>query len=98
VAALHYKLHVGSESSPVIEESRTGGQPFIITTSGVYPGFSEALKIMQQGGSYVLTLPPGTHVKVPTPGAPFGPNDTIIFEVDVLTIERGAGPRMQQMQ
>ena len=99
VVALHYKLHVKSEDSPVIEDSREGGQPFVTTTQGVYPGFGAGLQHMRPGGSYILSLPDGTHVQRPLPpSAPFTQHDTLVFEIDILQVEKGAGPRFLQMQ
>jgi FKBP-type peptidyl-prolyl cis-trans isomerase FkpA len=99
VAALHYKLHARSLDAPVVEDSRSTGQPFVTTTQGVYPGFGEGLLHMRPGGSYILTLPPGTHVPGPIPpGAPFTAKDNLVFEIDVLQVEPGAGPRYQEMQ
>ena len=101
VVALHYKLHVGSESAPVIQDSREMGQPFVTTTQGVYPGFTEGLQRMKAGGAYVLTLPGGTHETTPNPAAPFKPEDQLVFEIEVLQVEAGAAQQfieMQQMQ
>jgi FKBP-type peptidyl-prolyl cis-trans isomerase FkpA len=99
VVALHYKLHAKSLDAPVVEDSRATGQPFVTTTQGVYPGFGEGLRHMRPGGSYILTLPPGTHVPGPIPpGAPFTKDDSLVFEIDVLQVEPGAGPRYMEMQ
>ncbi|MEA3008893.1 MAG: FKBP-type peptidyl-prolyl cis-trans isomerase FkpA [Sphingomonadales bacterium] len=99
VVALHYKLHAKSLEAPVVEDSRATGQPFVTTTQGVYPGFGEGLRHMRPGGSYILTLPPGTHVPGPIPpGAPFTKDDSLVFEIDVLQVEPGAGPRYMEMQ
>jgi FKBP-type peptidyl-prolyl cis-trans isomerase FkpA len=99
VVALHYKLHAKSLGSPVIQDSRETGQPFVTTTAGVYPGFAEGLQHMRPGGSYVLTLPPGTHEQGPIPPqAPFTARDSLVFEIDVLQVEAGAGPRFMEMQ
>ncbi|HEX6374196.1 MAG TPA: FKBP-type peptidyl-prolyl cis-trans isomerase [Allosphingosinicella sp.] len=99
VVALHYKLHAKSLEAPVIQDSRETGQPFVTTTQGVYPGFGEALQHMRPGGSYILTLPPGTHEQGPIPpGAPFTAEDALVFEIDVLQVEAGAGPRFMEMQ
>jgi FKBP-type peptidyl-prolyl cis-trans isomerase FkpA len=99
VVALHYKLHAKSLDAPVIQDSREGGQPFVTTTQGVYPGFAEGLQHMRPGGSYILTLPPGTHEQGPIPaGAPFTAQDSLVFEIDVLQVEAGAGPRFLEMQ
>ena len=99
VVALHYKLHARSLESPVIQDSRETGQPFVTTTQGVYPGFAEGLQHMRPGGAYILTLPPGTHEQGPIPpGAPFTAPDPRVFEIDVLQVEAGAGPRFLEMQ
>ncbi|HYW14897.1 MAG TPA: FKBP-type peptidyl-prolyl cis-trans isomerase [Allosphingosinicella sp.] len=99
VVALHYKLHAKSLEAPVVEDSRSTGQPLVTTTQGVYPGFGEGLQHMRPGGSYILTLPPGTHVPGPIPpGAPFGKDDSLVFEVEILQVEPGAGPRYMEMQ
>ena len=98
VIALHYKLHVGSAGSAVIQDSRQTGQPFITTTEGVYPGFGEGLQMMRPGGSYILSLPPGTHEPQQVPGAPFTPRDTLVFEIEVLQVEQGAAQQFLQMQ
>jgi FKBP-type peptidyl-prolyl cis-trans isomerase FkpA len=98
VVALHYKLHAKSLEAPVIQDSRESGQPFVTTTQGVYPGFAEGLQHMRPGGSYILTLPPGTHEQSAVPGAPFTPQDSLVFEIDVLQVEAGMGPRYMEMQ
>ncbi len=102
--ALRYKLHVNSLDNEVIQDSDQTGQPFVATTSMVYPGFGEALQQMRTGGSYLLWLPPGTHEQGPLrPGTPFTANDTLVFEIEVIQVADGMAPmlqlqRMQQMQ
>lgn len=102
--ALRYKLHVNSLDSEVIQDSDQTGQPFVATTSMVYPGFGEALQKMRSGGSYLLWLPPGTHEQGPLrPGTPFTADDTLVFEIQVIQVAEGMAPmlqmqRMQQMQ
>ena len=98
VAALQYRLHVGSKEAAPIQDSREMGQPLITTTQGVYPGFAEGLQQMRAGGSYVLTLPPGSHEQAARPGLPFKPTDRLVFEVDVLQVQAGAAQRYMQMQ
>jgi FKBP-type peptidyl-prolyl cis-trans isomerase FkpA len=98
VAVLNYKLHVNSVKAEVIQDSTQSGQPFVTTTEGVFPGFGEGLQAMRPRGSYVLTLPPGTHIQQADPRAPFTPRDTLVFEIEVLQVERGAAQRYMQMQ
>ncbi len=99
VAAIRYKLHVGSEDAPVIQDSEQTGQPFVTTTDGVYPGFGEGMKMMRQGGQYVLSVPPGQHVKgeIP-PGTPFQASDTLVFEIEVLQVAAGMAQQFKMQQ
>lgn len=104
VAVLRYKLRVNRPDSEVVQDSDQSGQPFVTTTSGIYPGFAEGLQQMQAGGSYLLWLPPGQHVSGQAPpGAPFSAADTLVFEIQLVQIAKGMAPafdmqRMQQMQ
>jgi FKBP-type peptidyl-prolyl cis-trans isomerase FkpA len=101
VAALRYKLHVGSVEAPVIQDSDQTGQPFVTTTDGVYPGFGEGMKMMRQGGRYILWVPPGQHVQGPVPpGTPFQATDTLVFEIEVMQLAAGMADqfRMQQQE
>jgi len=99
--ALRYKLHVGSLDAPVIQDSDQRGEPFLATTSDVYGGFGEALQKMRAGGRYQLWLPPGTHVSSaspPPPGAPFGAQDTLVFEIEVMQIAPGMASQLQMQR
>ncbi|HYI40163.1 MAG TPA: FKBP-type peptidyl-prolyl cis-trans isomerase [Allosphingosinicella sp.] len=100
VIALQYKLHANSVDAPVLEDSRTSERGvFATTTEGVYPGFGEGLKHMRPGGAYILTLPPGTHAPEPLPpNAPFTGKDSLVFEIEILQVGVGEGPRFMEMQ
>ena len=66
---------------------------------GIIPGLGEALLLMRKGGSYRLWIPPqlayGSQVP---PGAPFGPNDTLQFEIEVVDIAPGVAAAQQAEQ
>lgn len=99
VAAIRYKLHVGSKDSPVIQDSDQTGQPFVTTTDGVYPGFGEGMKMMRQGGRYILWVPPGQHVQGPIPpGTPFQATDTLVFEIEVMQVAAGMAEQFKAQQ
>ena len=99
VALIRYKLHVGSEDAPVIQDSDQSGQPFPATIDDVYPGFGEGLKMMQQGGRYVLWVPPGQHVQGPIPpGTPFQASDTLVFEIELIEVAAGMAQPFKQQQ
>ena len=96
LVALRYKLR--KEDGTLIQDSDETGQPFVTGTEGVFPGFSEGLQLMQAGGRYILWLPPGLHVQQPMPpGAPFTPEDTLVFEIEVMQIAPGMAAMQQMM-
>ncbi|MGZ8282673.1 MAG: FKBP-type peptidyl-prolyl cis-trans isomerase [Allosphingosinicella sp.] len=96
LVALRYKLR--KEDGTLIQDSDQTGQPFVTGTEGLFPGFSEGLQLMQQGGRYMLWLKPGLHVQQPLPpGAPFAADDTLVFEVEVLQIAPGMAAMQQMM-
>jgi FKBP-type peptidyl-prolyl cis-trans isomerase FkpA len=96
--ALHY---TGRANGEVFDSSESRGQPMVTGTSGMIPGFSEALQLMQAGGSYRVWIPPhlGYGGQVPQ-GAPFGPNDVLEFDIRIIEVAPGmaAAQQMQQMQ
>ncbi|WP_439567358.1 FKBP-type peptidyl-prolyl cis-trans isomerase [Sphingopyxis sp.] len=65
--------------------------------NGVVPGFSEALKKMQKGGKYKITIPPekgyGAEAKGPIPA-----NSTLYFDVELLDFRSEAEVRAMQQQ
>ncbi|WP_129792352.1 FKBP-type peptidyl-prolyl cis-trans isomerase [Sphingosinicella sp. CPCC 101087] len=96
LVALRYQLR--KEDGTLIQDSDDTGQPFVTGTEGVFPGFAEGLQLMQAGGRYILWLPPGQHVQqAMPPGAPFTPEDTLVFEIEVLQIAPGMAAMQQMM-
>jgi len=74
-----------------------GGQPMATGVTGIIPGLAEGLLMMKENGDYRLWIPPhlGYGPNVP-PGAPFGPHDTLQFDIHVVRIIRDVA-RLQQM-
>ena len=96
LVALRYQLR--KDDGTLIQDSDQTGQPFVTGTEGLFPGFSEGLQLMQAGGRYRLWIPPGLHVTGPMPpGAPFTPEDTLVFDVEVLQIAPGMAAMQQLM-
>ena len=98
LAAMNLRLRLGGENGQLIQDTRRSGQPFVGSTDSVFPGLAEAMLMFRQGGRYQLWVPPHLAYgdQIP-PGAPFGPNDTLFFEVEVLQIERGMAALQQLM-
>jgi len=81
-----------------IENSDDMGQPFVASTDRVFPGFGEAMGMMQQGGRYRIWLPPGQHAQGPLPpGTPFSDQDTLVFDVTVLQVAEGMAAAQRMM-
>ena len=96
LVALRYKLR--KTDGTLIQDSDQTGQPFVTSTEGLFPGFSEALQHMRATGHYRIWLPPGQHVQGPMPpGAPFSPQDTLVFDIQVLQIAPGMAAMQRMM-
>ena len=94
---LHY---IGRTENGRIFDSSLGGPPADMGTTGVIPGFGEALKLMRKGGRYRIWIPPslGYAALGPVPPqAPFDADDTLVFDIQIVDVARGAAA-MQQMQ
>jgi len=96
LVALRYRLK--KEDGTLIQDSEQTGQPFVTGTEGLFPGFSEGLQLMREGGRYILWIPPGLHVqeRMP-PDAPFTAEDTLVFEIEVLQVAAGMAGMQQLM-
>ena len=79
---LHYRgtLVDGTEF-----DSSYGGEPAVFMVSGVIPGFTEALMLMQVGSQYRIAIPSDIAYG-PQGTGPIGPNSTLIFEIELLEI------------
>lgn len=66
---------------------KNGGEPATLPLDGVIKGWSEGVQLMPVGSKYKFWIPAelGYGEQVP-PGAPFPPNATLIFEVELVEI------------
>lgn len=71
----------------------------VFPVSGVIPGFTEALKMMQKGGVYRICIPPqlGYGSKA-IPGSPIPANSTLRFDVQLLDFKSQAEVQAQMQQ
>jgi FKBP-type peptidyl-prolyl cis-trans isomerase len=79
---VHYR---GSLIDGTEFDSSYGGDPAVFMASGLIPGFSEALLLMQVGSHYKIFIP-SDRAYGPTGSGPIGPNATLIFEIELLEI------------
>jgi FKBP-type peptidyl-prolyl cis-trans isomerase FkpA len=72
----------------VFDSSIKRGEPIAFPLNRVIPGWTEGLQLIKEGGKAILYIPsklaygPGG-----TPGGPIGPNETLIFEVELIKIQ-----------
>ena len=82
----HYrgKLVNGTE----FDSSYTRGEPAKFVVNGVIPGWTEALQLMTPGSKWELFVPAKLAYGEHAVGGKIGPNSTLIFEVELLSIEK----------
>jgi len=81
----HYKgtLIDGTE----FDSSYRVGQPATFEVSGVFPGWTEALQRMKVGAKWQLFVPSNLAYGEAGRGAMIGPNATLIFELELISVE-----------
>ena len=83
----HYRgtLTDGTE----FESSYKSGKPITIPVGDVIPGWTEALQLMKEGDKWQLFIPAKLAYGEQSPGGKIGPNSTLIFDVELLAVEKG---------
>jgi len=81
----HYKgtLIDGTE----FDSSYKRGQPATFQVSGVIPGWTEALQLMKEGAKWQLFVPSKLAYGERGAGQAIGPNATLVFEVELLSVK-----------
>jgi FKBP-type peptidyl-prolyl cis-trans isomerase len=70
------------------DSSIARGEPVTFQVDGVIPGWTEALQLMKVGDKYQLFIPPKLAYGASGAGDKIGPNSVLIFEVELLDIEK----------
>ncbi|WP_305044631.1 FKBP-type peptidyl-prolyl cis-trans isomerase [Geoalkalibacter sp.] len=81
---VHYRgtLVDGTE----FDSSYGRGEPATFNLSGVIPGWTEALQLMQEGAKYKIVLPADLAYGERGAGQVIGPNATLVFDVELLSV------------
>jgi FKBP-type peptidyl-prolyl cis-trans isomerase FklB len=82
---VHYRgtLINGTE----FDSSYKRGQSVSFQVSGVIPGWTEALQLMEEGAKWQLFIPSNLAYGERGAGGAIGPNATLIFEVELVSIQ-----------
>ncbi len=67
--------------------AKHGGQPATFPVSGVIKGWTEALQLMSVGSKWQLFIPPDLAYGDRGAGPDIGPDSTLIFEVELVSIQ-----------
>lgn len=72
------------------DSSYTRGEPASFQLGNVIKGWIEGLQLMNEGATYKFTIPPDLAYGESGGGSSIGPNEALIFEVELIKIEVGA--------
>lgn len=70
------------------DSSYKRNQPATFPVKGVIPGWTEALQLMKEGSKWMLVIPSSLAYAERGAGNMIGPNSTLIFEVELLSIKK----------
>ena len=68
------------------DSSKRRGEPATFGLDGVIPGWQETLPLMRVGSRWLVTIPPDLAYGVNGAGAAIGPNETLVFEIELLDV------------
>jgi len=68
------------------DSSHRRGEPTELALNGVIPGWQEALQLMPAGSRWQIVIPPDLAYGARGAGAVIGPNETLLFDLELLSI------------
>jgi peptidylprolyl isomerase len=85
VLEVHYTLMAWS-SGTLVESSWDSGQTATFPLSGVIAGWQQGIPGMKEGGRRLIVIPPDLGYGSQGAGGAIGPNETLIFVVDLVKV------------
>lgn len=82
---VHYRgtLTDGTE----FDSSIARGEPATFSLQGIIPGWNEVLQLMRPGDKWNVVIPPELGYGERGAGGQIGPNETLVFEIELLEIK-----------
>ncbi len=72
------------------DSSYKRGEPAVFEADKVIPGWTEVLQLMKEGSKWEVFIPANLAYGERGAGGVIGPNQTLIFEIELLSIEKPA--------
>ena len=69
------------------DSSRGRGTPATFSLGGIIPGWREALQLMHEGDVWEVVIPSELAYGAQGAGASIGPNETLIFEIELISVK-----------
>lgn len=70
------------------DSSKRRGEPATFPVNGVIKGWKEIMPLMTVGSRWQVFIPPGLAYGAKGAGAAIGPNETLVFEIELLEIKK----------
>lgn len=83
-------LHFDGKEFDSNHEPGDNGLTFILGNEDVIAGWDQGLIGMREGGRRQLVIPPDLAYG-PSGGGPIGPDETLVFVVDLISVDDGVG-------
>ncbi|MDZ7628655.1 MAG: FKBP-type peptidyl-prolyl cis-trans isomerase [Parvularculaceae bacterium] len=83
--SVHYEGRL--VNGTVFDSSYARGEPIEFPLNAVIPGWTEGVQLMSEGDKFRLYIPPALGYGAEgTPGGPIGPNEALVFDVELLKV------------